>query len=472
MKRVLALLLCCVVVFLFAACGGPQTQTNDQSSTIEAYRDAAQKLLDSGDTDGALAALEEGIGVTNSPELIEMRDTILATVTEPETSAPENTEPEETEPEKPAMDLTVYNGNWGVYDMDADLSIKMEFFCTGKDVFVKMRCISYRALIAYLSMHVPVNKLEGNCLKLPFENEGDTGVVCLTLNPHTIDYELTDFVTSNSYSSLESEFGSATFTYDGPIDTTVTVVYILEVDGEVVYTPYPDVPGSYLSSEEAVAETWDYYQLVDMRGSASEEKDETEGLEGNWAGLTQVIQRRINLFLSNFTEAGFNEMPTDAYYMVNFAFMHAVINNSGIVNFEREYAYISESDVNSILNQYFGTTIPHSDTPTTYVDPLNSYSKIEYSNSRYAFRADLGLGGGVDWIAVASDMTPNGDGTYNVEFDVYSVYGQATSDYYHISAEEARDNGYLTYEKSGHATVRDYTRPDGTPSYQLIRINY
>lgn len=472
MKRVLALLLCCVVVFLFAACGGTQTQTNDQSSTIAAYRDAAQKLLDNGDTEGALAALEEGIGVTNSPELIEMRDTILATVTEPETSAPEITEPEQTEPEKPAMDLTVYNGRWGANDMPNDLTMNMEFFCTGKDVFVTVRCVSYRALVACLSMQVPVSTLEGNQLELPFEYYGDTGKVCLTLNPHTIEYEVTEFLTDASDSSIVVEFGSAVFNYTGPIDTTVTVVYILEVDGYVVYTPYPDVPGSYLSSEEAVKETWGYYQLVDLRENASEEQDETEGLEGNWAGLTQVIQRRINLFLSNFTEAGFDEMPTDAYYMVNFAFMHTVINNSSDVDFEKEYAYLSESDVNRVLDQYFGTTIPHSDTPITYADPLSSYNKIEYSNSRYAFRADLGLGGGMNWIAVASDMQRNGDGTYEVEFDVYSVYGQAASEYYHVSAEEARNNGYLTLERSGHATVRDYTRPDGTQSYQLIRINY
>ena len=105
------------------------------------------------------------------------------------------------------------------------------------------------------------------------------------------------------------------------------------------------------------------------------------------------VQRRINVFLSNFTETFFDTYPCTKYEMVSFAYSHARINNDGKVYYgSREY-YISETDVNNILNKYFGITYPKNgaEDVLSYTTQYGTQT-IRYDGDYYYFPAADGEG--------------------------------------------------------------------------------
>lgn len=88
--------LCCLfitIVLLFITCGCSQNGKNDGVSLAEAYENAAQKLIDKGDYDTAIQALQEGIDVTNDEGLVELLENI-------ETKQKESNKTAENEPEQ------------------------------------------------------------------------------------------------------------------------------------------------------------------------------------------------------------------------------------------------------------------------------------------------------------------------------------------------------------------------------------
>ena len=185
-----------------------------------------------------------------------------------------------------------------------------------------------------------------------------------------------------------------------------------------------------------------------------------------------AVQRRINVFLSNFTETFFDTYPCTKYEMLSFAYSHARINNDGKVYYGSVEYYISESDVNSILNKYFGVTYAKNGAPDTfsYSTQYGTHS-IRYDGDYYYFPA--ADGGGYAYLSIAKDMVRNSDGSYTVMYDAYSLvdfWEDDTENYYGYSAEQARNSIKLDYMYSGVARVKDYTRTNGVQSYQLLEM--
>lgn len=184
------------------------------------------------------------------------------------------------------------------------------------------------------------------------------------------------------------------------------------------------------------------------------------------------VQYRINLFLSNFAEAHFNTYPTTKYRMLSFAYTHAMLNQDGEIKYTAGEAYMSEEDINNVLYKYFGISYSKNGTPETYyLEPQYTYAYIRYDGDNYYY--PVAAGESYSNVAIATEMTRNSDGTYNVKYDMYTLvdlWEDDPANYYKYSAYQAGSSTKLEYCYTGFARVKDYTRSNGKQSYQLIEM--
>ena len=183
------------------------------------------------------------------------------------------------------------------------------------------------------------------------------------------------------------------------------------------------------------------------------------------------IQKRLNTFLSNFAEAYMFEYPCDEYEMLQFAYIHAMLNNDGGIYQGSQRAYMLGTDVNSILYKYFGQTLPHPNFSVRYYENYdeNSRNYIDYDGENYYF--ENGAGESYAIVAIASKMVNHGN-SYTVEYSVF-MHDAIDADmkpYYEMSYDQAMRDPSLTLLYSGTAEVKDYQRGDGKWSYHLIEL--
>jgi len=174
---------------------------------------------------------------------------------------------------------------------------------------------------------------------------------------------------------------------------------------------------------------------------------------------------KINVFLSNFSEQNFKEYPCGDERMIHFGYIFAKINGGGMVYSEPGYYCVSKSDMDYILNRFFGKTVDLQD-PCTVNGPYNNW--CEYRGGVYYFPAADGEGYG--YCSVATSMVDNGNGTYTVTFNVYSHVNphESMSPYYSMTPAQAAGSSDLVLKQTGTAVVRDYIRNGGIETYQLI----
>ena len=184
------------------------------------------------------------------------------------------------------------------------------------------------------------------------------------------------------------------------------------------------------------------------------------------------VQKRVNVFLSNFAEAHFDTYPCTKYQMLSFAYTHTLLNDDGAIRYNTQNAYISEKSVNDILYKYFGISYGKNGAPDVY------YNDTQYGNDYISYDGDnyyyiLAAGESYGLIAIANNMTCNSDGIYTVKYDVYSLvdlWDDEASNYYGYTAKQASNSLKLNYCYSGVARIKDYTRPNGSQSYHLIEM--
>lgn len=174
--------------------------------------------------------------------------------------------------------------------------------------------------------------------------------------------------------------------------------------------------------------------------------------------------RGVNSFLSNFSEAGYKEF-VDFYgedeSKISFAYIHALINYNKLTFYEGNYMGISASDVDEILNKFFGATVPH-ETP---------------SNSQYWFYQDgkflMPAAGGESYskFSIAYNMTSESDGVYTIDFNVFSdpsvTGGNIITDksVYSLTSDEASNK----YQPVGHGQAVVKTKVyEGKEIFELI----
>ncbi len=124
-------------------------------------------------------------------------------------------------------------------------------------------------------------------------------------------------------------------------------------------------------------------------------------------------KREVNIFLSNFSEAGYD--PTSGYFsqdeaLINFAFTHVYINSSSKVVAEDGYMGISASDTDAVLKRFFGKTVPHK-------TPAGSKIWIFRNNS---FVIPVATGDSYGSFSIATKIRLRQDGNYEVDFNVYN----------------------------------------------------
>lgn len=123
--------------------------------------------------------------------------------------------------------------------------------------------------------------------------------------------------------------------------------------------------------------------------------------------------REINLFLSNFSEAGYD--PTSGYFsrdeaLIDFAFTHVYINSSSKVVYEDDYMGISVTDTDTVLKRFFGKTVPHK-TP-------DGNKLWICSNDKFLIIAASGESYGD--FSIATKVRLRQEGNYEVDFNVYN----------------------------------------------------
>ena len=186
-----------------------------------------------------------------------------------------------------------------------------------------------------------------------------------------------------------------------------------------------------------------------------------------FGSMSASEKRKLNIFLSNFSETFVNEyyhgMPYENYELISFAFTHNRINNPSKIFYTGSRMGISAADANATINKYFGRTVPLQTAYSQY-GGINTFI---YSNGNFTMgRAD---GESHSFFAIATSMVDNKNGTYTVEFnEYYDTYEGVASNRYSMSAYEAGRVCDLTGSGTAVVTKKIY---NGVSTYQLEQIN-
>lgn len=177
--------------------------------------------------------------------------------------------------------------------------------------------------------------------------------------------------------------------------------------------------------------------------------------------MTSAQKRELNLFLSNFSEAGYmREYLNEIDSKVWFAYIHDTINNNRANITARDGKnMISANGVDTILNRFFGSSISHG-TP-------GDGSNWTYEGGYYSIPA---ADGDTYWyFTTAVNIAENGDGTCTADFNVYTTFDNfhdpIPSSCYSLTDEEASD--LYVYSYSGSAVLRPKNY-NGSDTYEVV----
>ncbi len=291
------------------------------------------------------------------------------------------------------------------------------------------------------------------------------GTTSGTLDPNPNEYLGYDVYRVNAFGQsilfvspvgYDSNTEDEIYAYDAA-SHTMTLVFL---NGSFLDTTYftlsdldarvhPDL--TYISSGTAV---------VRWHGEASNAVYQLIAYEAGDGGTHQAVrfesdeQYRLNLFLSNFSEQYYGHYDADDKdALIRFAYVYLKINDfDALEPTEDNRMLLPTAAVDRVLNRFFGSTIEH--TESAYYFPMadgEAYARF----------------------SVATAMSANSDGTYKVAFDIYELsptdirYDSVPSQYYALTASDARGHTGISRCGSGTAVIRDYTI-DNYATYQVI----
>ncbi len=166
-------------------------------------------------------------------------------------------------------------------------------------------------------------------------------------------------------------------------------------------------------------------------------------------------RKDINVFISNFSEAHFPSMPSfyelEPYMLVNYAYVHAKINNRNALSIENGYYAISADTVDDYLKKFFGETVPRQSYSKTW---NGAYTEtVEYLDGKYLFPAADGENYDLFSVSISADEVS--DGLILVSFNVYGTLNGTSLDssFYSMTEVEASANSNLLYCYSGTAEI-------------------
>ena len=170
----------------------------------------------------------------------------------------------------------------------------------------------------------------------------------------------------------------------------------------------------------------------------------------------------LNQFLSNFSEAYYNDA---IYYSedegkISFAFIHSALNRKNTtIKYEGSYEGISAQEVDTILNRFFGKSVPHK-TPEN-----NLY--ITYKDGYFWKMA--GDGETYSFFSIATDLREHTDGNFIAKFSVFHD-GENPHDmlqsWYSLTYDEAENDPRYSHSYDGEAILK---KKNGT--YEVVSYN-
>ena len=231
----------------------------------------------------------------------------------------------------------------------------------------------------------------------------------------------------------------------------------------------------FFTVDEIRAMGWDsFLEAVSTRDPMQIPQSAPAPVQRTEIAMDAGLQYTANIFLSNFSEQnafernGFDVSSPRYEELIQFVYLYCKINRHGALGVDRtqegSFYTVSLDTVNDVLNRHFGITLTR-----------DQASRIgNYRNgSFYYIAAD---GESYNRLTVVNRMESLGDGTFELQFDIYSlnldVYyannGAVDAGYYYTSASAARADANLTWKAAGTALVRPYNH-DGYQTMQLIR---
>lgn len=285
---------------------------------------------------------------------------------------------------------------------------------------------------------------------------GDYTVYISGFQEGNIPYERTDLVENAVSCELSLEQGSYTLLLTDNADQSLTANYSLQVTEDGLNSITVDTNfGSRATEESATEET-------------------AMQTEVQQPVLDPQTQYNINIFLSNFSEQGFNEWEGGRFYadtaqasqLLDFVSTYMFINtDTRDYDLTEDYCNmcIPLDRINERLNRFFGRSV-------TLADGASCGYLVQEDCICFPY----GVGASHPELTVVEELTAQSDGSYKASFRIYTAESSSTGgnmvdkSYYYLDSLTAAQHWDLSYHARGEAVVRPYRLSDGTASYQLI----
>ena len=191
-------------------------------------------------------------------------------------------------------------------------------------------------------------------------------------------------------------------------------------------------------------------QLSDVQQNQNRAESKTD--EDLVLEVDSSVAREVNLFLTNFSEVFYD--PTLGFFgeaeeKIQFAYMHASINSPSLTFCKDGYTCISAKNVDSILESFFGSSVPH-ETPKD-----SKYWTFKDGNFVLAATA----GKPCPNFSILTGMTRRQDGNFDVTFNIYSdpslSEGNIISDKIVYSLTDSEAASKYKYAGDGRAVLKE-----------------
>lgn len=201
-------------------------------------------------------------------------------------------------------------------------------------------------------------------------------------------------------------------------------------------------------------------------GNSNASDDKTEEPSGTEISIDAATQKKMNIFLSNFSEAGlfeYDQDHRDLSEILHWVDVWCKINNNSSVkygprpgdNSDYTYEIISLEDINKVTDKYFGFTLTDEEASQMQVsaDMANVYS---YENGHlYVLAAD---GEARTYFSVVSKAEDLGNDRLKLSYCIYSqdldAYFEGKDIDYSLTDKEASDDPEYEPVEKGYAIVR------------------
>ncbi|MCR4567354.1 MAG: hypothetical protein K5769_04850 [Pseudobutyrivibrio sp.] len=200
----------------------------------------------------------------------------------------------------------------------------------------------------------------------------------------------------------------------------------------------------------------------------ADEKAEYAEPSGKEISVDAATRKKMNVFLSNFSEAGlkeYDESQKDFHSIFIWAHTWVKINKNEYLKFETlsgkefsDYEKITLENINTITDKYFGFTITDEQASTELSKPNDDFSfhKMFYENG--ALYTPAGDGESYTGLSLISKVEDLGDNKLKLYFNEYSqdldaYYSNKEIDYSQTQ-EEADKNPEYEKLDAGYAVVR------------------